>query len=100
MLAIRQELRPVVGVFVVGRIQGGQLHGPASGGGYPIEPPVYAAEYDHPFAAPGSAAPESRIADDLRRASGYLDLLELVAGEESQLAAVGRPEGIVGVLCS
>ena len=49
-------------------------------------------EHDHVGSVPGPAAPERRVADDLRRAAGRRDGLELLVGEETDPRAVGRPE--------
>src|SRR6266849_6403258 len=53
---------------------------------------------DHVLAVPRSAAWLGHIAQRLSRSAAGGDLLELALREEADVAAVGRPEGVRGIL--
>src|SRR5580698_7751300 len=51
-------------------------------------------EHDHIILIPASAAAVGSIANDDRRASGQIHLLQLARNKKSDEAAIGRPERI------
>src|SRR6476660_1300645 len=55
-------------------------------------------EHDHVVRAPRRAAPESRLTQSLRRTAADRDLLEFALGEEPDVAAVRRPERVLGIV--
>src|SRR5215471_7468643 len=57
-------------------------------------------KHDHVVTIPRSAPSLARIAKRLRRPAASADFLELALREEPDVAAVGRPEGISGVLAA
>src|SRR5260221_10148478 len=55
-------------------------------------------KHDNIFTAPGAATAVRRITQGLDQTTAGGDLLELALREESDVAAIGRPEGVGGAL--
>ncbi len=98
MPAIRQKLRISVRRLVARRVEFRHGNGlPAAGRHAKEGRGRDRAEDDRPVAIPRAADAPVRITDRQDRAAGGIHALQLPVGEESDEAAVGRPEGEGGV---
>src|SRR5262245_1126048 len=77
------------------------VRGNSAGGRYSLDYSISVAglrKEDYVLAVPRSSAALEHVTKRLRRAAAGGDLLELALREKSDVAAVGRPEGVRGVV--
>src|SRR6266852_6252362 len=76
----------------------GHAGGNTTSGRDPLDRSKGGSKHDYIIAVPGSTAAVGHVAQRLGRPPASGDLLEFVLREESDIAAIGRPEGERGVL--
>src|SRR5882762_4780807 len=92
MPAIRQKLRPAMGVFVACSVQ--------LGCGYPKEACKWRrGKHDQAIPVPGPAAPFGRWTKHLDRTARGIDCFELTVGKETDGMSVGGPKWKRGPFC-
>src|SRR5215469_10541408 len=95
--AIGQKVRPAVAILAGAQFRSRLRH--AARRGYAKDGVGHARrENDDTILAPCPAPPLASVTQCLWRSAAGVDLLQLEVREETDLVAVRRPEGIVGVL--
>src|SRR5262245_4344732 len=93
MTTIRQKCWIAMSILLALPVEGCYWCGFSAGLSDPQQPTRGQPKDNHSSAIPGAAIRGRRIAERLRRPARDLDLLEMVTGEEADVAAVRRPEG-------
>ena len=92
MLSVRKKPGEAVGIVLLRNQRGRRSSGSATRADAQKGAEIVGAEYDDVVGAPACAAAVGGIGEDSSRAASRRDLHQLAVGEETEVAAIGRPE--------